>query len=294
MALRAKTPEFEPNRFKALIYGGTGSGKSHFCCSFPNAYYIDTEGLLKYQHYVKMLKDNNSVAVHITDIEEIIKEVKELMSVKHNFKTLIIDSLSMPCGWLANIEVERLVRISDKPIEGTEFGANTAKPKRLTYHLGMLLTRIDMNVIVTAQEKVKFVKEKEVDPTFDISEKMAYSLGAVVRFKATTLNSKVAYFEKSRYPELPNKSVLKFDDGFQVLKEKFGEEMFSREVVSEKFATKEQLEQLSHLVKVLNVQEVTYQKWFTACKCASFDEMNETQIATYINACNKKLTQKGE
>lgn len=297
MPLRAKKPEYQPNRFKALIYGSTGSGKSHFCCSFPNAYYIDTEGVLKYPHYVKMLQDNNSDAVEIMDLEEIIKEVKELMSAKHNYKSLILDSASMPCNWLSTLEIERLVNESKnkgKPIEGTEFGANKAKAARLLNHLIMLLIRIDMNVIITSHEKTKFVDDKEAGKTPDINEKMAYALGTAIHFRPTTKNSRVAYFDKSRYPELPNKECIQFDDGFKVLKEKFGDDMFYREVVPEKFATKEQLDTLNHLIKVLNVPEESYQKWLTTCKCASFDEMTETQIDTYINACNKKLTQQGE
>lgn len=300
MALRAKAPEFQPNRFKALVYGGTGSGKTHFCCSFPNVYYIDTENVLKYPHYVKMLKENNSVAADIQQIEEIIKEVKDLMSVKHAYKTLVIDSLSMPCGWLAQLEVDRLVNASKNKIEGTEFSAHMAKPKRLTFHLSMLLTRLDMNVIVTAQEKQKYAydkvtgENKVVGETFDISDKMGYALGTVMHFKPTAGYSKVAYMEKSRYSELPNKTSIPFDDGFDVLKQRFGDEMFFRDVVSEKFATKEQLDQLNHFIKVLNVSEEAYEKWLTSCKCASFDEMSEIQIMKYIDACSKKLTQQGE
>lgn len=294
MALRAKQPEFQPNRFKAVVYGGPGSGKTHFCCSLPNVYYIDTENVLKYKHYVKMLKDNNSQAADLFDFGEIIAEVKELMTVKHDYKTLVIDSLSVPCSMLAQLEIERLVKVSKTSIEGTEYAANTAKPKRYTLHLAMLLMRLDMNVIVVSHEKTKYSDGKEVGIISDLSEKMAHLLGTAIHFRPTSGYSKIAYFEKSRYPELPNKSCLPFDDGYEVLKERFGEDMFSREVVSEKFITAEQLKELKHFITVLNISDEICQKWLISAKCGSLDELNEVQATKFIDACKKKLTTKGE
>lgn len=161
MALRAKPPVLEPNRFRALIYGNTGVGKTHFVASMPNVYYIDTEGMSKYKKFVDMLKENKSFLIQLFDLQEIINEVKELISVKHDYKTLVIDSISIPCAHLANLEVDRLVKKTPSS-EGTEFGANLAKVKRLIFQLGILLSRLDMNVIVTAHEKTKYEKSIEI------------------------------------------------------------------------------------------------------------------------------------
>src|SRR6185312_13084296 len=130
MVLRAKKPELQPNRFRGLIYGDKGVGKTHFVLSMPSVYYIDTEGASKYKRFVEMLNQNNSDVVEIFDLQEIINEVKELLTIKHNYKTLVIDSISVPCAHLANLEVDRLTKKAPGT-EGTEFGANLAKVKRL-------------------------------------------------------------------------------------------------------------------------------------------------------------------
>ncbi len=175
MALRAKKPVFKQARFKALVYSEPGVGKTHFCCSFPDSYYIDTENLEDYEHFVEMLEKNNSEHVRLNELTDIIKEVKELLSTKHNYKTLIIDSLSFPNGALAALEAERLHNKAPST-EGTEFGANVAKGKRLTFQLGILLSRLDMNVIVTAHQKPKYVKMEQVGDTFDVNDKMLFAL----------------------------------------------------------------------------------------------------------------------
>src|ERR1017187_1048630 len=110
MALRAKKPEVKEPRLKALLYADKGTGKTHFCCSLPETYYIDTEGLEDYPHLVRMLRDNGGDLVYLTEMSEIIKEVQELLSTKHSFKTLVIDSISFPYAWLAQSETERLVK----------------------------------------------------------------------------------------------------------------------------------------------------------------------------------------
>lgn len=302
MTLKATKPVLESSRFKALIHGPAGAGKTHLCCSFPSAYYIDSENNInKYPQFVSLLNKNNSVCVYLNELGQIIDEVKELMSTKHVYKTLIIDSLSMPCGWLAEMEVDRLVdkaKKSRSEIEGTEFGANLAKPKRLTYRLAMLLNRIDMNVVVVCQQKPLFEycnsskERKEVGKTYDISDKMAYALGSVIQIVPTAGFSKKAIISKSRYSGLENNTTIAFDDGFEVLRERLGDEMFLRDSIAETFATKDQISMLNNLMTVLNVSAEIEQKWLASCKCSDFTEMGSENIQKFIDACNKKLSTK--
>lgn len=293
MALKGKKPEVTEQRFKALIYGDHGTGKSHFACSFPDTYYIDTEKLQEYNKFVKMLNASNSILCYMNDFHEIINEVKELLSVAHNYKTLVIDSISFPYGLLAQHEIDRLVKASSKPIEGTEFQAHLSKPKRLLFHLGMLLTRLDMNVIVIAHEKSKFQGGEEIGKTFDIGEKIGYSLGTIINLKMIG-PKRFAVITKTRYDELPNKETISFDDGYKIITDRFGNEMFSREVKVEKLAEALQIEELNHLIKLLNIPDETIQKWLTSSKCMSLDELSEEVCLKLITACKKKLEIKGE
>lgn len=287
MALRAKPPVLEPNRLRALIYSNKGVGKTHFTVSLPNVYYIDTEGALKYERFVKMLKENKSDSIALYDLEEIIKEVKDLLSTKHNYKTLVIDSITFPYNLLASVEAERLIKKSPHT-EGTEFGANMAKAKRLTFHLAMLLTRLDMNVIVTAHEKSKFVDGKDAGKEPDVNEKMGYALGTQMHLRLQGKAIK-AFIEKSRYSELKNQELIDFDDGYGTIKKLFGEEIFLRDSVTEELATEEQIKEVRRLQAVLNHPEESLQKWLITKHAHSLDEVNTKDIDKLIQHFKSKI-----
>ncbi len=293
MALRAKKPTVEPERFRALVYGAESSGKSHFACSIPNSYYIDTEDLQKYNKFKEMLIANDSVMVNLLNLSDIIEEIKSLIEDDHDYKTLIIDSISVPYNFLANLEVERLKAVSEKSIEGTEFSAHLNKSKRLVFHISMLLQRIDMNIIVISHEKGKYEGMKEIGKVYDINDKIAHGLGCVIHMQKRG-NKRVGYIAKSRFDELPEFQSVEFDNPYEVLKEKFGEERFCRKIKNEVFASKDQLAELHHLIKILSVSDEAQQKWLVSAKCATFDELSEEQAQKYIDACKKKLTTKGE
>lgn len=288
--LRAKPPQLQPNRFKALIFGAPGAGKTHLCATFPGTYYIDAEGISKYKHYVEMLETNKSEVIEIYDLPSIIAEVKELLTVKHNFKTLIIDSISQPASELSHMEAERLQKKSPHT-EGTEYGANKAKTTRLLTHLGALLTRLDMNVMVLAQEKVEYQNEKQVGTIFDITDKIEYALGISIKIEEYAGKKRRGWIRKSRYPEIPQKQFIDLTDGYEEIKKRFGAEIFEREVLIETLATPEQVLMLKNLIKRLNTQDEIVQKWLIAARSNSLEEMNTDKIQACINKLQSSITQ---
>jgi hypothetical protein len=288
VALRAKPPKEEPNRFRAVIFGEPSAGKSHFVANIPGVYFIDTENLQKYQKFRDMLNNNGGHIISLNDMNEIISEIKDLLSTKHAYKTLVIDSISVPCGHLANLEVERLVKASVKPIEGTEFGSNVAKPKRLTYHLGMLLARLDMNVVVTAHEKAKFVGNQEVGKIPDVSDKLAYLMGTTIHIQNAG-GKRLGRVIKSRYSELTDGETINIDNGYEFLKKRFGEEVFSREAIVEKLSTKDQLVEFTRLVNILKIPEDIQQKCLTRYSANSFDEISESNAEKIIDSLKSKI-----
>jgi len=281
MTLRAKKPEVKDARLKVLLYADKGVGKTHFCCSFPDAYYIDTEGLEDYPHLVGMLEKNGGSIIYLNEISEIINEVTELLSTKHSYKTLVIDSISFPYAWLAQLEAERLSKANPRT-EGTEYGANLAKAKRLTFQLGILLSRLDMNVIVVAHEKQKFVDNKDAGKTFDISDKLAYSLGAVWNLKLLGTKRKL-FVEKSRYSEIKTGDFIEFDEGYETIKSLYGENIFKREVKMEKLATHEQVIELKRLCSLLQISEEAIGKLLTTAKAGTMEQMTDAFIQKAID-----------
>lgn len=280
--LRAKKPEVKEARLKVLLYADKGAGKTHFCCSMPDTYYIDTEGLEDYPHLVNMLRDNGGELVYLTEISEIIKEVQALLSTKHEFKTVVIDSISFPYAWLAQNEAERLIKSSPKEIEGTEYGANLAKAKRLTFQLGILLSRLDMNVVVIAHEKSKFIDGKDMGKTFDINDKLAYSLGAVWNLRLMGKIRKL-FVEKSRYSEIKTGDLIDFDQGYEAIKSLFGESIFLRDAKSEPLITPDQISEIRHLFEVLKISDEQVNKMLTNAKAIKLEEVSEVYAKKAID-----------
>lgn len=287
MGLKATIPEVRPPRIKALLYANTGAGKTHFCCTLPEVYYIDNEGLNDYPKFIKMLVENGGKMAYINDLSEIIKEIQLLISEKHQYKTVVIDSISFPYGWLMGTETERLIKKNPKK-EGTEFGSNLAKAKRLTFQLGILLSRLDMNVFVIAHEKSKIIDEGNSEKTFDISDKLAYSLGTVLNLRLMGKDRKI-FVEKSRYDELPNNTFIEFNNGYETLKEKFGESLFIREVISEPLATKEQIIELKQLIRVNKISEERVQSLLNKGKSTCFAELSQAFITKIINKLTPQM-----
>lgn len=283
--LRAKKPLVSEARFKAVVYANRGVGKTHFCCSFPDSYYIDSEGLSSYPHFIKMLNDNNSDIVSLHDLTEIIKEVNALLFTKHHYKTLIIDSLTFPAHLLSNMEADRLSK--NGKTDGSDYGRNLAKSKRLTFELGMLLCRLDMNCIVVCHEKTRFQNGEEVGKTSDANEKIEYSLGTVINLRRTG-NHVRAFIEKSRYPELKANELIEFSNGYEIISSRLGKNVFERVVIPEELATQEQLSEFKRLTHALNVSEDIQIKWKINERSSSIEQMKKDSIQKYIDAMTKK------
>lgn len=287
MALRAKPPVLKRERFKALIYANMGVGKTHFCCSLPRTYYIDTENSIEgFERFTNMLIENKGDFVFLAEMGEIINEVRNLLFTKHNYTTVVIDSISFPYSYLSHLEAERLGSKANN--EGTEYGANLAKAKRFAFYLGILLSRLDMNIIVTSHEKQKYLDGKEVGTIFDISDKVGYSLGTVINLKQMG-NSRKAFIHKSRYTELPNGSTIDFDNGYEVLKNLFGEDLFTEEAKIEVPATIDQITEFKRLMEVVHASEEDLQKCLIKAQSQKIEEVNTATMDGFIKGLKKKI-----
>src|ERR1039457_6799747 len=96
--LKAKAPvKRERRRSKILIYGKPGVGKTTFSLDFPSNYYIDSEGGAQENSYVEKLLASGGVYLGpedgATDFTEVIGQFKALATEKHDYVTVIDDSI---------------------------------------------------------------------------------------------------------------------------------------------------------------------------------------------------------
>src|SRR5580692_879916 len=175
--LRGKKPsDAEKNkRFKAFFYGSAGVGKTMASIGFPKPYRIDTEKGAENSQYCKLLNDNGGSIFQTSDFDEVTKEVKILLSEKHDYKTLIIDPLTTIYNDLLDKAAISM---------GTEFGRHYGEANKHMKKLISLLLKLDMNVIITSHSKTEYGDNmKVVGSTFDCYKKIDYLFDLVLNIQ---------------------------------------------------------------------------------------------------------------
>lgn len=75
-----------------MIYGDPGSGKSTFASKFPDAIFLPTEPGLNFLEVNQITDDDGNPKV-IRDWNEFCEAIRVLCTQKHNFKTVVIDTV---------------------------------------------------------------------------------------------------------------------------------------------------------------------------------------------------------
>lgn len=292
MALRAKKPELIEKRFKALFYGAAGVGKTTAAIQFPRPYLIDTERGAENDQYVKHLQKAGGVIFQTTDFDELIEEVMNLLTIKHDYKTLIIDPLTTLYFDLCEKWAIKLAKRSKDPeSDGMEFQRHRDRADIQMRHLFKLLTRLDMNVIITSHLKVKWEKVgetfKEAGNTFDCYKKLDYLFDVLLEIQKRG-KERVALIKKTRLERFPDGEQFTFC--YDSIAERYGREFLERDAIPEVLATTDQVQELKRLVDLLKITNEDVQKWLDKANAESIEEMQVEQVDKCIKFLQSKIT----
>ncbi len=283
MALRGVKPEAVQKRLKALFYGGAGVGKTTCAISFPKVYMIDTERGAENTSYVKLLEKNGGVIFQTSDFDELMKEVKSLLTEKHEYKTLVIDPLTTLYNDLLDKSAIK---------NGTEFGKHYSDANKKIKHLLSLLLRLDMNVIITSHAKNEYGQNMSVlGQTYDCYKKLDYLFDLVFEIQKRG-KDRVGIVKKSRIESFADLESFPFS--YEEIANRYGREILERDAVAEKLATQEQVIRLRELIELYKEPIEVTQKWLDKANAESFEEMNEGIIAKLILHMENKAKPKGE
>jgi hypothetical protein len=278
-ALKFKKPEIKQQRLKAMFFGEMGTGKSTCACQFPFTAYIDTEDTSSKKKYASMITANNGQVTASGDMDEIIDTVKWLMSSRHQFKTLVIDSLTIPYE-NAVIDGERRL--------GQEFGRGAADAKKKTKLLVNLLLRLDMNIIVTCQAKKEYqgASMTVVGQTYSCYDRLGYMFDLVFE---TQLRGEeyIAVTRKSRLEEFPMREQFKFN--YEEIIKRMGLENIEKDVIPQELATNEQIKEVKKLIDLFKIPEETYAKWLEKHNADEFEELSKEVIQKIIDHLLSKI-----
>ena len=156
---------------RIMVYGVEGIGKSTFCASAPNPIYILTEdglGSLKVDHFPLA-----------TSYQDVMDAIATLYNEKHNFETVVIDSLD----WLEAIIQREIEKKYDAKDLAYGKGALIAAERWREILDGLNALRNDkgMVVILLAHTTIKRFDSPEVEPYDRYQPKLQERSNAVVR-----------------------------------------------------------------------------------------------------------------
>jgi hypothetical protein len=281
MALKAKKPSAIEQRLKCLFYGSAGVGKTMAAIQFPKPYIIDTEGSTNKPQYVRQIEKVDGAVLMTVDFDEMIGEVRELLTTQHDYKTLIIDSLTL----LYNDLLEKA-----EAKVGSEFGRHYGEANKRMKQLLNLLFRLDMNVIITSHSKNEYGKNLAVlGQTFDCYKKLDYLFDLVFEIQKRG-KDRIGLIKKSRIEQFPDGESFPFS--YDEIAKRYGRDVLERDAVAQELASKEQVVEINRLIDLIKVPPEMYQKWLDKASSEGFEEMPRDAIQKCIDYLQSKI--KGE
>lgn len=287
--LKAKDPKAaEPRKPQLVIFGPAGVGKTWFALSFPSVYYIDTEGGASRSHYMDRLKSSGGMYLGpedgSNDFELIISQVKALATEKHNFKTLVIDSVTKP--FLTSIAIEG-ERLGDR----NAFGADKKPAVQFMRRLIAAVHRLEMNVVFVAHEKSEWGQDSngqrsEVGKIPDAHDKLIYELDLALQVVKRG-PQRVAIVRKTRligFPESEN-----FPLEFEEFSKRYGKEIIQKPAAQIVLASPDQVSEINRLVELLKIDEATKEKWLEKANAETLAELNQDQATKVIESLKSKI-----
>ena len=279
MALKAKKPAMIESRLKALFYGAAGVGKTMAAIQFPKPYIIDTEGSTNKPQYVKAIEKVDGAVLMTVDFDEMVNEVRELLTTKHEYKTLVIDSLTLLYNDLLE-KAERKV--------GTEFGRHYGEANKRMKQLLNLLFRLDMNVIITSHSKNEYGSNLAVlGQTFDCYKKLDYLFDLVFEIQKRGTH-RVGLVKKSRIESFPDSESFPFS--YDEIADRYGRHIIERDAVAQELSSVEQVCEMLRLIDLLKIPSETYQKWLDKASSESWEDMQKDSIQKCIDHLKSKIS----
>lgn len=285
MALRGKKPEAVQKRLKALFYGQAGIGKTTAAIQFPRPYLIDTERGAENEQYAKLLKASGGAIFQTSDFDDMLAEVTSLLTEKHDFRTIIIDPLTVVYNELLDKSAKALVTRDDPT--GTAFSRHKGPADRKLKHLLNLLLRLDMNVIITSHAKNEWKNGAPTGTdTFDCYAKLDYLFDLVFYIQKRG-TERVGVVKKTRMESFPEGDIFPFS--YDEIANRYGRAILERSANVEAFASKEQVAELARLVELLKLPAETTDKWLDKAGAETFSELPANVAEKCIGWCKGQV-----
>jgi AAA domain-containing protein len=291
MALKAKKPEVKEKRLKLFLFGPPGSRKTTSALQFPKSVLIDMER--GSEQYTKTIEKAGSIVLDTNNPEEVVAEVRSLLTEKHSYRTLILDPMTIYYEGVQekwSRTFERYAK-TDKEKELQDFGMRYWGRVKGEYK-GFLrmLKQLDMNIIVTSHQKDIYgpnMQKVGIGPESMKGDNYFFDYV----FSLNVVGGKaIAHTEKQRCEPLePPKFPEDFEWSYANFLKFYGREIIEREAVEVPLASPEQVAEITRLLDIVKVNEEDVTKLFTKHDVDAWDELTAEAIQKYIDTLKKKI-----
>jgi len=274
--LRAKKPEAVIKRLKLFMFGPAGVGKTTAAIQFPNSYIIDCEKGA--ENYDKLITASGSAVFQTTDIQEVISEVKSLLTEKHDYRTLVIDPITTIYNDLLD-KCETQV--------GSDFGRHYGAANKTMKRLANLIMSLDMNVVITAHAKPEYGQNlAKIGYTFDGWKQLDYWFDLVVELGKKG-KKRFAKVVKTRVESFPDEDV--FEWSYDAIKARYDVNVLEKEAAQVKLAAPEQVREIKDLLSLVRLPEGTVDKWFAKAGVDLWEDMPADVVQKCIEYVKGRL-----
>jgi predicted ATP-dependent serine protease len=274
--LRARRPEAVVKRLKMFMFGPAGVGKTTAAIQFPNSYIIDCERGT--ENYDKLITASGSAVFQTTDINEVIQEIKALLTEKHEYRTLVIDPIT-------TIYNDLLEKCEAKV--GADFGRHYGAANKEMKRLANLIMALDMNVVITAHAKTEYGQNfSKLGYTFDGWRQLDYWFDLVVELGKKG-KKRFAKVVKTRLEQFPDEDI--FEWNYEAIKARYDATMLEKKADQVKLAGAEQVREIKELLSVVRLPEGTVEKWFSKAGVDTWEDMSSETLNKCIDYVKNRL-----
>lgn len=289
VALKAKDPKkAEPKKPKILIFGKPGVGKTWGSLDFPNVYYIDCEGGAALDHYTdKLVAAGGSYLGPedgANDISVVVEQVRALATTKHNYKTLVIDSLSK----LFNTRIAEKAEAMEKANVDMDktFGREKKPAINAIRQMVAWFDKLDMSVLLVCHEKDVWADGKVVGQTYDCWDKLEYELHLVMRIVKQGATRKAA-IGKCRLKQFREGEMIEWS--YAEFSGRYGKDVMEANHVALTPSTYEQIDIVQRLADAVKLDPELKIKWFEKAGVDAWGEMDSATIQKCIDHLKSQL-----
>lgn len=280
-------------RLKLFLWGDSGVGKTTLSLQFPKPVVIDLEGGADL--YGEAF-DFDVLRASMAD--EVMEAAQWLLTHPHAYRTLVIDPITVYWDALQKKWSDVFLR-RNKGSKGYKFEFYDLQPrdwmtvKAEFKDLIRKLIALDMNVIVTARQKVQYADGafmKAIGETFDGEKSLPYLFDTIVRLHRDEKGRFLGECLKDRSNKLPAGA---FEVSYARFEELFGKKALARKARPTAFATDEQKRQIrDHIARFgLSPEQVT--KRLAAYGAESLDDLTEENARVILTKFESALAAKG-